>query len=161
MNYCLLADRPEFIDTIVDWYYRQWGQNSDVYTVDFLATKVAASVNRNSLPQIILALEQEQLVAVAELKLSEMAEFPEYEFWLGGVYVCSADRGTGVASALVQQAIAQAQRLGITTLYLQTEELSGGLYQKLGFSPAHQLMSNQVEVIVMRLPIKLLEPQQV
>ncbi|WP_255900301.1 GNAT family N-acetyltransferase [Vibrio campbellii] len=45
--------------------------------------------------------ENNKLVATAELKIRENIDFPEYEHWLGGVYVEDSARGKGYAAALV------------------------------------------------------------
>ena len=41
-----------------------------------------------------------------------MQAFPQYEHWLGSVFVADSHRGRGLAGALVEQAAAQAVRMG-------------------------------------------------
>ena len=65
--------------------------------------------------------------------------YPDYEYWIGGVYVKSSARGEGVATCLVQAVINQAKKFGIERLYLQTEKLDGGIYSKVGFSLIEQV----------------------
>jgi GNAT superfamily N-acetyltransferase len=69
--------------------------------------------------------------------------------WLGGVYVDSDYRGQGVAKIVVNSVIEEAKSRGIKALYLQTEDLSGGLYAELGWKKLHQINSKGSEVIVM------------
>ena len=112
--------------------------------------KVSASINRNIAPILVLAKDDDILVGSAELKVREMEIYPEYEFWLGGVYVPRHARGKGVASALVVEIISIAIKMGIKKLYLQTEDLTGGLYIRHGFKPIEQtnLKGNNVLVMV-------------
>lgn len=89
------------------------------------------------------------MVGAAELKIREMDLFPEYEFWLGGVFVKEDFRSNGIASALVTRVIEIAREFNIKKLYLQTEDLTGGLYSKFGFEHLHQVDSKGVQVAVM------------
>lgn len=93
--------------------------------------------------------EGDELLGVAQLKIREMDIYPDKEHWLGGVYVSSAARGRGVGSFLVTRALELAKHLQVKTLYLQTENLRGGLYAPLGFRPLEQTHYNGVDVLVM------------
>jgi hypothetical protein len=55
----------------------------------------------------------------------------------------------GVASALCSQIIALAQKHSITHLYLETERLDGGLYERLGWRTIQQLRKDGVAFLVM------------
>lgn len=93
---------------------------------------------------LILCHIGNDLVGAAELKIKEMDAFPEYEFGLGGVYVRKDFRGHRIGSALVAEALKRALYANIKKLYLQTENLSGGLYTKFGFNHLHQVASKGV-----------------
>ena len=82
-------------------------------------------------------------------KIREMAMFPEYEHWLGGVYVVEQARGQGVASLLVTEILSRARRAGISKLYLQTENLTGGVYCRHGFKAVEEVNDKGVHVLVM------------
>jgi GNAT superfamily N-acetyltransferase len=69
--------------------------------------------------------------------------------WLGGVYVDAKYRGQGFAKVVVNRVIEEAKAQGIAELYLQTEDLSGGLYAQLGWKKRHQINNKGCEVIVM------------
>ena len=75
-------------------------------------------------------------MGAAQLKYREMAEtFPDYEHWLGGVYIAPEYRGRAIGSALADEIARRAPYCGLETLYLQTERLDGGLYRELGWKP--------------------------
>ncbi|MFZ4215395.1 GNAT family N-acetyltransferase, partial [Pantoea endophytica] len=84
-----------------------------------------------------------------QLKRREMQAFPQYEHWLGSVFVADSHRGRGLAGALVEQAAAQAVRMGVSDLYLQTEALDGGLYARLGWKPLQEADNCSHRVLVM------------
>ncbi|KIO35163.1 GNAT family N-acetyltransferase [Shewanella sp. cp20] len=149
MEFCLLADDPSAADTVARWYYDQWCRASGRHSFQFVRENVSSATCRLGAPMIVLAKQKGELVGAAELKIREMEMFPEYEFWLGGVYVREQARGQGVASALVKEVLRQARRAGIAMLYLQTEDLSGGLYTQFGFRHLEQVDSKGVLVTVM------------
>jgi GNAT superfamily N-acetyltransferase len=157
MHFTLLADRREAIPQIASWYFDQWGHlRKDPDLRDF-EKKLQCSLNHDKLPLVILALENEAIVGVAELKFREMAIFPEREHWLGGVYVPVENRGRGIAAQLVQQALRIARTHGVATLFLQTERLDGGLYASLGWVPMEQVNYRGLDVLVMG---KILDGEQ-
>jgi GNAT superfamily N-acetyltransferase len=99
---------------------------------------------------MLLLIEQGKLLGVCQLKFHEMDIYPEKEHWLGGVYICEHQRGRGLAQKMVIKAKEIATSLGIKTLYLQTTELSGGIYKKLGWQPTAQITSKGEQVLVMQ-----------
>jgi GNAT superfamily N-acetyltransferase len=157
MNFTLLADHREAIPQIASWYFDQWGHlRKDADLRDF-EKKLQCSLNHDKLPLVILALENEEIVGVAELKFREMAIFPEREHWLGGIYVPVENRGRGIAAQLIQQALRIARTYGVATLFLQTERLDGGLYASLGWTPIEQVNYRGLDVLVME---KILDGEQ-
>ncbi len=106
-------------------------------------------LNRDKIPTLILAVEQNRVLGVAQLKFREMDIYPDKEHWLGGVYVDKASRGRGVAAKLISKAIELAKSFQVQTLYLQTERLDGGLYAHLGWQPIEKAFYNGHNVLVM------------
>ena len=102
---------------------------------------------------MLLAIEDGELLAVTQLKFREMTIYPEKTHWLGGVYVSKPHRGKGIAKLIVNETIKMAKKLDVKTLYLQTENLNGGLYRQLGWQPIEQVNYNEVDVLVMELDI--------
>lgn len=150
MEFRLLADEPSAAGTVAQWYFDQWCKETGRATLEAVQQNVSAAINRDAAPVIVLAKDDGTLVAAAELKIREMNAFPDYEFWLGGVYVTPNCRGKGIASNLVSRVIDLARSFGIKQLHLQTEDLSGGLYRQFGFEHLHQVDSKGIQVTVMR-----------
>ena len=157
MHFTLLADNPEAIPKIASWYFDQWGYLRPGTGLKDMESKLQGSLNRYELPLLVLAFENEALVGVAQLKFHEMDIYHEMEHWLGGVYVPVEHRGKGIASKIIRQALRIARTLGIPALFLQTEELGGGLYVNLGWVPVTQAKNCGLDVLVME---KTLDEEQ-
>ena len=149
----LLADDPDCANIVAQWYFDQWiSQRSDTPLQEVLEN-VCASVSTLGAPMIVLIKENKQLVAAAQLKIREMKIYPQYEHWIGGVYVRLQNRGMGIAALLVKEVISRAKLAKIDTLYLQTEDLSGGIYAMLGFLPIEQVHYDGYNVLVMKYDV--------
>ena len=99
---------------------------------------------------MILATLHDAVAGVAALKLHEMEDvFPDREHWLGGVVVRREYRGRGIGSALVREVERVAAGRGVELLHLQTEDLDGGLYARLGWEPRERLTYRSYEALVM------------
>ena len=148
----LLADHPELAETIGRWYWDEWGEVAGE-SVEASIERTRSFMSREGPPMIVLARDDEsaggEWLGAAQLKIREMSTYPEFEFWLGGVYVPESARGQGVGARLVGAVISQARAAGIERLYLQTERLDGGMYRRHGFEPVEETVYNEVRVLVM------------
>jgi GNAT superfamily N-acetyltransferase len=151
MHFAMLADHEYAVPLIARWYYEEWGYLHENATQDGTARDVRGYLNREVMPFIVLAVDGDAIAGAAQLKYREMAEtFPDYEHWLGGVYVAPEYRGRSIGSALAEEIARRALSCGVRTLYLQTERLDGGLYRKLGWEPITHAKVRGPEVLVMR-----------
>lgn len=134
-----LADQPELVPQIIRWWHTVW---TDRMGSDFssLEQQLADSLSKTEFPIHIIASVDDEPVAVAALKRQELAElFPDKHYWLSSVYVDENWRGRQLGSRIAARAIELAREKGLPHLYLQTQNLSGGLYTKLGWQPIEQL----------------------
>ncbi len=119
----------------------------------YLTEKLNQFLNRDALPLILLATAEDELLGAAQLKFHEMNIYPDKEHWLGGVYVSPKHRGKGIAAEIITRLIFLAEGFNIPKLFLQTENLSGGLYTRLGWTPIEIVNYHQVDVLVMERAI--------
>ncbi|HCI88546.1 MAG TPA: hypothetical protein DHV53_07850 [Gammaproteobacteria bacterium] len=134
-----LADQPELVPQIIRWWHTVW---TDRMGSDFssLEQQLADSLSKTEFPIHIIASVDDEPVAVAALKRQELEElFPDKQHWLSSVYVDENWRGRQLGSRIAARAIELAREKGLPHLYLQTQNLSGGLYTKLGWQPIEQL----------------------
>lgn len=149
MDFIYLADCEEAIPIIAEWYFEQWGRRMEETSQDETARRLQKYLNRNEIPLMVLAVDNDAILGVAQLKYREMEMYPEKEHWLGGVFVQPEQRGKGVAAGLVKRVIEIARSLGVETLYLQTERLDGGVYARLGWKAREIVNYKDLEVLVM------------
>lgn len=144
----LLAQHHAALPVLAGWYHDEWGREAGLSLDDELA-KLARTLHGATLPLVLVAVHDGQVVGAVQVKEREMSQFPELTHWLGGVYVASHCRGNGVAKLLINEAVALARSMGISTMHLQTEELSGGLYRQLGWEPLLPALNHGINVLVM------------
>lgn len=143
----LPADAPELLQ-LAQWYHTQWGSSAGLSLEEELH-RLRKLQDDEGFPRLIAASDDGEIVGAVQLKRREMPAFPQYEHWLGSVFTTAGHRGRGLASQLVQHAAAQAVRMGVSQLYLQTEALDGGLYARLGWQQICEADSHGYRVLVM------------
>ncbi len=132
LKFSYLADRPELVPTIIDWWTTVW--SDQIGSVEQAEKILRDSLSTDALPVHILAWLDDELVGSAALKDQELAKlYPDNRFWLGSVFVAPAHRGNKIATALTNRVVELARERTLPHLYLQTVNLQGGLYAKLGW----------------------------
>ena len=150
MQLDFLVNRQDAIPTIGRWYHQEWGLRLRGDTEQQCIDALSIYLNSDKIPFILVAIEDTDIVGAAQLKFREMEDiFPEKEHWLGGVYVAEQHRGHGIASELADTIATQAPSYGVYTLHLQTEQLDGGLYRRLGWQPVQEVDNHGLRVLVM------------
>ena len=150
LEFHYLAEQPQALPMVADWYYEQWGHLVPDETQVELAAGLEEFLHRDRMPCIRLAMLGGNVVGAAQLKYREMQKMlPNLEHWIGGVYVAAAFRGRGFGSRIADDIAQLARGFGVRVLYLQTERLDGGLYRGLGWQPREQVNNAGLEVLVM------------
>ena len=128
-----LADRPADVPLVIDWWRTVWADRMGE-DIELARAQLLGSLSKKELPIHIMATLDGVPVGTAALKRHELAElFPDYHYWLGSVFVDDGARNGQIASAMSLHIIDLAKRMQLPHLYLQTVNLSGGLYAKLGW----------------------------
>jgi GNAT superfamily N-acetyltransferase len=115
-----LADHPDLVPLLAGWFFREWGGRSPYDTLGSFEEYLLARMNRDKPPLTLVAFKDEEAVGTAALRIQEMVTHPQYQYWLGSVYVKENWRRMGIGSALVEAVIEEAERLEIQVLYLYT-----------------------------------------
>lgn len=150
LRFEFLADRLEAIPLVTRWYLDEWGQRLGHDFGERVRMELREHLTRDSIPLTILAIYDTEIIGAAQLKHHELKEaFPDKEHWLGGVFVVPGYRGRGYGSQTVEHMAKIAPRLGVRTLYVQTELLDGGLYAHLGWIPFAVAKNCDIDVLVM------------
>lgn len=153
MDLEFLANKENAIPVLARWYFEEWGHLEKGNTLDKVTEKLHGYLNTDKIPLIVLAVEGGEILGAAQLKYREMDIYPEKEHWLGGVYVSKNHRGNKLAEQIIRKVVSIAGKLDVHKLYLQTENLSGGLYTRLGWLPIEQVNYRGLDVLVMEKEI--------
>ena len=117
MNICRL--KPEFVEPLSLTLFEEWHDFAPWSSLDKIRVYYAQCLNGDDLPLAFAAVDNEgRLMGSAALKRFDMACFPEYEYWLGDVFVLPQFRGLGVGRQLVSFCLDKARELGLPHLYL-------------------------------------------
>ena len=150
MQFEFLSERRDAIPIIGRWYNDEWGRRLRNESLETSTDRLSEYLNQDRMPFILVISEGDDILACAQLKYREMAEiYPEKEHWLGGVFVSPEHRHRGLASRLANEMVDRAPNYGVETLYVQTEQLDGGLYRHIGWTPIEQVNNKGVEILVM------------
>ncbi len=149
MEFEYLADRPQDVSKVIAWWRTEWDSRmgSDIKSLE---TQLRQSLSKSELPIHIIATIDGNAVGTAALKLQEVAElFPDNHYWLGSVFVDEQHRGNSIASKLSKRIVELAKEKGLPHLYLQTIDLRGGLYAKLGWEPIREFNYKEEQTLLM------------
>lgn len=150
MQILSLSESPSAIPVVANWYHTEWGYLHPNTSVADIEADLASHVKDTKLPQAVVMVLDDKAIGAAELKLREVKELTEYEFWLGGVYVDLPYRGKGIGARLALHVASLARTsYGVESLYLQTEKDGGGLYSELGWSEVTRINIGGATRIVM------------
>jgi GNAT superfamily N-acetyltransferase len=150
LDFAFLCDRQDAIPTVARWYFDEWGDLPGNDSIEHAKEQLQDYMNRDAIPFILLASDDDEVIGAVQLKLREMAaQFPDKEHWLGGLYVAASRRSRGYGAQIVEQLVRMAPRYGVRTLHLQTLALDGGLYARLGWKPMVQVSNDGLDVLVM------------
>lgn len=144
-----LADHPECIPVLAAWFYEQWSwflpPESSAETI---VIKFRTHINRDVPPIALVALDGDELVGTASLRVHDMDILTNLSPWLGGVYVAQNHRQKGTGRRLVSAVEQKALELGYRSMYLFTFD-QAPMYSRLGWEVLQQLEYHRHPVVVM------------
>ena len=107
----------------------------------------------SGLPVAFAAVDgQGRLLGSSALKRHDIAALPQYEYWLGDVFVLPPYRGKGVGKLLVEHCLGAAREMRLPALYLYTPDVQA-VYEKYGWREIERRRHNGETVSVMKLDL--------
>lgn len=143
-----LRDHQEYVDTIAEWLFSEWGQHQRNISVDLVAARLRTYVNRDNIPITIVALKGGALVGTATLRESDLQERRELRPWMASVYVSTDHRNKGVGSELVSSIERIATTLGFRRIHLYTPNRQS-FYRGLSWSVLENIDHEGQQVTIM------------
>lgn len=117
----LLADAPEIIPTLANWYKNEWPDWFSDTPPEDIEADFRSVANRDRLPFALVAFNNaSQLLGACAVRDHPFDAYPHASPWLRGLYVHAPYRGQGVADELIRAACEHAARLQIAKLYAAT-----------------------------------------
>jgi predicted N-acetyltransferase YhbS len=144
----LLADRLEFISTLAEWHFREWGYLRPGDSVANRIRLLHERSGRRELPITFVASSGTELLGSAMLIHHEMDTRPQYTPWLAGVFVAPGQRRRGIGRALTQHVVNEAGTHGFPTLYLFTPGAEA-FFSHLGWSIVERTRYRNADVTFM------------
>ncbi len=146
-----LADHPDVIPVIARWLFDEWGHRSPDGSVEGMVDNLQDRLQRDALPLALLAHEDKEPIGTVSLKIREVEVRPQYEHWLGTLFVAEPRRRMGIGSLLVGAAADEARRLEISELYLYTRRRdTERLYERLGWAEVERLEYRGRPAVIMK-----------
>lgn len=107
------------IGRLVQALFEEWHGFEPWSSVDKIHAYYGRCLKDDELPLAFAAVDDSgTLLGSATVKRHDMESFPQYEYWLGDVFVLPEYRGKGIGRRLVAHCIGAARSLGIKFLYL-------------------------------------------
>lgn len=132
MQISYLAEHPEFIPTLGQWFFEHYGALLGEKTPDARIAKLRTHVQTDTLPIAWVAHADGQVLGMSALRVHDLDGREDLTPWLGGLFVGRSFRRQGIGAQLVAAVEAKAGVLGIGTLYLFTLDKQAW-YSRLGW----------------------------
>ena len=142
-----LPEDPALVRRIAEWHDAEWSHLSGRTVEDRIAE---FSEHGTDIPLTLVAWLDGAPVGTVSLLVRDMDVHQELTPWLGSVFVLPEHRSRGIGTRLVGRAVEEAQRLGVATLYLFTEDRAG-FYAAMGWEAMHSFLYHGETVTLMRL----------
>lgn len=148
MYIAYLANYPQHLPTVAAWHYTEWGHLNPSDSIPLRIERLRQHMGRPGIPTTLIAVEHDTVLGSASLVVNDLRTHPDLTPFLASVYVAPDYRRRGIASALVRQAMAVVQQLGIPTFYLITPDQQQ-LYARLGWQPQAEVTYRGERVTLM------------
>jgi GNAT superfamily N-acetyltransferase len=142
-----LADHPEAIPILTQWFRSQWPEYYAARTLEDIAQDFYPEANRDGLPVRLLAFADGALAGTVTLRDQALRGFPEYQPGIGGLFVAEQHRGRGVGMELVRAGMRLAQRQGYATVYTATVT-ARGIVQHLGWRLVRAVTHDDEQTVI-------------
>ena len=155
-----LADIPEAIPTLVDWFRLQWSEYYARRTLAEIAQDFTAEANRSALPVRLVAFADVALAGTITLREHAHHSLPEYRPGLGGLFVAEQYRRQGIGAALISAGMDLARQQGFAKVYATTLT-AGGILERLGWQPLWTVSHGNEQTVLYRCDLnKSAQPEK-
>ena len=148
VQFSYLADHPEYLPQLAQWFFEQWGSIIPDETLETRIAKFKTHMNRDRLPIAWVAHANGQPLGSASLRVHDLDGREDLSPWLGGVFVRGDCRRQGIGAALCATVEQAARSRGVEKLYLFTHDKQAW-YSRLGWTMVSPCVWRGLSVDVM------------
>ncbi len=126
-----------------------WRDRPGGHTVESLVAHLRHTGDPDRLPLSLVALADGELAGTVNLIDNDDAKRTHLHPWLAAMVVAAPRRGQGIGTRLVRALLAEAARLGFTTVYFGSD--GPGFYTRLG-AVLHEQVTPEFGILRFALP---------
>jgi N-acetylglutamate synthase-like GNAT family acetyltransferase len=125
----------------------QWGR---LPVLNCLESRLESRAGKRQLPYFLSSCERGELRGVGGIFDDDMPELPEFNPWLGCVYVRPEYRHRGLAHSIVSSLATHADQIHIERLFLFCEPRLTSLYARFGWIPIQAREYEGMLIVIMK-----------
>ena len=144
-----LADHPEVIPTLAEWFRAQWPDYYAEQTLSDIAEDFREDAQYHSIPLRLVAFVDGDLAGTIVLRDWVTDTLPDAHPGLGGLFVPVLYRQRGVATELVRAGMKVAREQGYEVVYATTV-VAGGILKRLGWVVVKEIMHDDEQLTLYR-----------
>lgn len=146
-----LADRPEAISILAEWFFAEW-HAFDGRSRAEIEVQLRGNLNRDCAPVTFLAVLGSKVIGTVSLDLLDLPAYDHLSPWLASLYVAPAFRRAGTGRALVTHLIAFAHAKEVACIHLWTPG-STRLYEQCGWRILEKTTYSGQPITIMRFVV--------
>ncbi len=147
-----LSECLQHLETVGNWiFYQWWSRRCDSAEVVF--SWLHTHTQKDKVPYTVVALVEGIPVGSCSVIQNDCVHRPQYSPWVAAVFVKPEMRHRGIASAMLQEAAAIAERADVKGLYIDCLGVTAPVYEKNGWKVYEREVGDKDSVVMLR-PIK-------
>lgn len=135
-----LDEVPGAVEVLAPAFWAEWGVH-DGLSLDQVAAKLRACLNREQLPLALVAREAGELIGTVGLHDNPVVGRRGLGPWLVALWVAPQHRRRGLGAELIAAAERTARELGVEELYAATST-AVGLFERSGWEELERFVHN-------------------
>lgn len=144
-----LKDYAHLVKEVSQYFYKEGSYLCPERNLIDFENSILERLNYDTIPLALVAVRDNQFVGTVCLKEYDMNTRKDLSPWLAGVYVKEGLRNLGIGKLLIEEAINEARKLKVETLYLYTPNAEN-YYEKLGWEVISYEKYQSSDVCVMK-----------
>ncbi len=144
-----LSECPECLAAVGTWIYEEWWRKPD-NTPEVVFAQLRTHTGRDRVPFTVVALADGVPVGSCSVIENDCVHRRQYTPWVAAVYVRPEMRRRGIASMVLREAAAIADRIGLAGLYIDCLAVTAPVYEKNGWQIHEREVGDKDSVVMLR-----------